>query len=55
MIENNEEYEFKMHRIFELELTGDFGKEYEILFNEIKTFEENDLLTPKEREEIENG
>lgn len=56
MIEHKEDYEFKMHRLFELELTGEHNsKEYETLLQEIKIFEDNDLLTPKERKEIDHG
>lgn len=56
MIEHKEEYELKLHRIFELEITGEQNtKEYETLLYEVKFFEDNDLLTSKEMEDINNG
>jgi hypothetical protein len=51
MIESVDQYEEKMNRIFDLEITDQAGsEEYVNLIKEIKQFEDDGLLTPKEKE-----
>lgn len=56
MIESMEQYDIAMEELFRIEIMGyeNFEQEYiETLVNDIRKYEQNGLMTDKEKEELE--
>lgn len=53
MIESKDQYEQMMNRLFDLEILGQTEcEEFRKTLKDVQQFEDNDLLTPKERREL---